>query len=177
MQRLHKRTRARRVRAIALTPFRPSKGAGASREGQGGLTESDLYSEPRAFSQMQCMMSIEIYINYKKLEHGGIATKQCRTKSFSTHVHNTSNNTSTKLQLQQIKLYIKIVNLKPVTPTTIAYITVNFLGQTELRLSSTQSRVVQPSSSTQKCRARFALKLCGVSRCTCYQYHCSARAS
>ena len=53
MQRLHKRTRARRVRAIiALTPFRPSKGAGASREGQGGLTESDLYSEPRAFSQM-----------------------------------------------------------------------------------------------------------------------------
>ena len=36
-----------------------------------------------------------------------------------TYVHNTSNNTSTKLQLQQIKLHIEIVNLKPVTPTTI----------------------------------------------------------
>ena len=30
------------------------------------------------------------------------ATKQRRTKSFGTHVHNTSNNTSTKLQLQRI---------------------------------------------------------------------------
>ena len=47
------------------------------------------------------------------------ATKQRRTKSFGTHVHNTSNNTSTKLQLQQIKLHIEIVNSKPVTPTTI----------------------------------------------------------
>ena len=47
------------------------------------------------------------------------ATKQRRTKSFGTHVHNTSNNTSTKLQLQRIKLHIEIVNLKPVTPTTI----------------------------------------------------------
>ena len=47
------------------------------------------------------------------------ATKQRRTKSFGTHVHNTSNNTSTKLQLQQIKLHIDIVNSKPVTPTTI----------------------------------------------------------
>ena len=47
------------------------------------------------------------------------AMKQRRTKSFGTHVHNTSNNTSTKLQLQQIKLHIEIVNLKPVTPTTI----------------------------------------------------------
>ena len=49
------------------------------------------------------------------------ATKQRRTKSCGTHVHNTSNNTSTKLQLQQIKLHIeiKIVNSKPVTPTTI----------------------------------------------------------
>ena len=47
------------------------------------------------------------------------ATKQRRTKSFDTHVHNTSNNTSTKLQLQRIKLHIEIVNLKPVTPTTI----------------------------------------------------------
>ena len=45
--------------------------------------------------------------------------KQRRTKSFGTHVHNTSNNTSTKLQLQRIKLHIEIVNLKPVTPTTI----------------------------------------------------------
>ena len=47
------------------------------------------------------------------------ATKQRRTKSFGTHVHNTSNNTSTKLQLQRIKLHIEIINLKPVTPTTI----------------------------------------------------------
>ena len=47
------------------------------------------------------------------------ATKQRRTKSFGTHVHNTSNNTSTKLQLQRIKLHIEIVNLKPVTPTRI----------------------------------------------------------
>ena len=47
------------------------------------------------------------------------ATKQRQTKSFGTHVHNTSNNTSTKLQLQRIKLHIEIVNLKPVTPTTI----------------------------------------------------------
>ena len=47
------------------------------------------------------------------------ATKQRRTKSFGTHVHNTANNTSTKLQLQRIKLHIEIVNLKPVTPTTI----------------------------------------------------------
>ena len=39
--------------------------------------------------------------------------------SIGTHVHNTSNNTSTKLQLQRIKLHIEIVNLKPVTPTTI----------------------------------------------------------
>ena len=46
-------------------------------------------------------------------------TKQRRTISFGTHVHNTSNNTSTKLQLQRIKLHIKIINLKPVTPTTI----------------------------------------------------------
>ena len=46
-------------------------------------------------------------------------TKQRRTKSFGTHVHNTSNDTSTKLQLQRIKLYIEIINLKPVTPTTI----------------------------------------------------------
>ena len=46
-------------------------------------------------------------------------TKQRRTKSFGTHVHNTSNNTSTKLQLQRIKLHIEIINLKPVTPTTI----------------------------------------------------------
>ena len=46
-------------------------------------------------------------------------TKRRRTKSFSTHVYNTSNNTSTKLQLQWIKLHIEIVNLKPVTPTTI----------------------------------------------------------
>ena len=46
-------------------------------------------------------------------------TKQRRTKSFGTHVHNTSNNTSTKLQLQLIKLHIEIINLKPVTPTTI----------------------------------------------------------
>ena len=45
--------------------------------------------------------------------------KPRRTKSFGTHVHNTSNNTSTKLQLQRIKLHIEIVNLKPVTPTTI----------------------------------------------------------
>ena len=47
--------------------------------------------------------------------------KERRTKSFGTHVHNTSNNTSTstKLQLQRIKLHIEIVNLKPVTPTTI----------------------------------------------------------
>ena len=37
------------------------------------------------------------------------ATKQRRTKSFDTHVHNTSNNTSTKLQLQLIKLHIEIV--------------------------------------------------------------------
>ena len=34
-------------------------------------------------------------------------------------IHNTSNNTSTKLQLQRIKLHIEIVHLKPVTPTTI----------------------------------------------------------
>ena len=47
------------------------------------------------------------------------ATKQRRTKSFGTHVYNTSNNTSTKLQLQQIKLHSEIFNLKPVTPTTI----------------------------------------------------------
>ena len=47
------------------------------------------------------------------------ATKQRRTKSFGTHVHNTSNNTSTKLQLQRIKLHIEIINVKPVTPTTI----------------------------------------------------------
>ena len=47
------------------------------------------------------------------------ATKQRPTKSFGTHVHNTSNNTSTKLQLQRIKLHLEIVNLKPVTPTTI----------------------------------------------------------
>ena len=47
------------------------------------------------------------------------ATKQRPTKSFGTHVHNTSNNTFTKLQLQRIKLHIEIVNLKPVTPTTI----------------------------------------------------------
>ena len=47
------------------------------------------------------------------------ATKLRRTKSFRTHVYNTSNNTSTKLQLQRIKLHIEIVNLKPVTPTTI----------------------------------------------------------
>ena len=49
------------------------------------------------------------------------ATKQRRTKSFGTHVHNTSNNTSTKLQVKRIKLHIEIVNLKPVTwtPTTI----------------------------------------------------------
>ena len=47
------------------------------------------------------------------------ATKQRQTKSFGTHVHNTSNNTSTKLQLRRIKLHIEIVNLKPVTPTTI----------------------------------------------------------
>ena len=39
--------------------------------------------------------------------------------SFGTHVYNTSNNTSTQLQLQRIKLHIDIVNLKPVTPTTI----------------------------------------------------------
>ena len=49
------------------------------------------------------------------------ATKQRRTKSFGTHVHNTSNNTSTKLQLQRIKLHIEIVNLKPVTPTRNKY--------------------------------------------------------
>ena len=42
-----------------------------------------------------------------------------RTKSFGTHVYNTPNNTSTKLQLQRIKLHIEIVNLKPVIPTTI----------------------------------------------------------
>ena len=47
------------------------------------------------------------------------ATKQRRTKSFGTHIYNTSNNTSTKLQLQQIKLHIEIVNLNPVTPTRI----------------------------------------------------------
>ena len=51
-------------------------------------------------------------------------TKQCRTKSFGTHVHNTSNNTSTKLQLQRIKLHIEIVNLIPVTPTTILLLTI-----------------------------------------------------
>ena len=36
-----------------------------------------------------------------------------------TFVYNTLNNTSTKLQLQRIKLHIEIVNLKPVTPTTV----------------------------------------------------------
>ena len=40
-----------------------------------------------------------------------------RARAFTQH--NTSNNTSTKLQLQLIKLHIEIVNLKPVTPTTI----------------------------------------------------------
>ena len=53
-------------------------------------------------------------------------TKQRRTKSFGTHVYNTSNNTSTKLQLQRIKLHIEIINLKPVTPTTILLPTLTF---------------------------------------------------
>ena len=55
-----------------------------------------------------------------RLKYGFLQKIYCgQTKSFGTHVHNTSNNTSTKLQLQQIKLHIEIVNLKPVTPTTI----------------------------------------------------------
>ena len=43
--------------------------------------------------------------------------------SFGTHVYNTNsttaNNISTKLQLERVKLHIEIVNLKPVTLTTI----------------------------------------------------------
>ena len=38
-------------------------------------------------------------------------------KSFGMYVYMTSNNASTKLKLQQIKLHIEIVNLKPARDT------------------------------------------------------------
>ena len=41
--------------------------------------------------------------------------KRHPTKSFGTRVYNTSNNISTKLQFQRIKLHLEIVNLKPMT--------------------------------------------------------------
>ena len=75
------------------------------------------------------------------------ATKQRRTKSFGTHDHNTSNNTSTKLQLQRIKLHIEIINLKPVTPTTI-------LLRWSSKLVGTLPEMVQtivPKDFTQYC--------------------------
>ena len=56
---------------------------------------------------------------YTRFSAINFISPQRPTKSFGAHVYNTLNNTSTKLQLQRIKLHIEIVNLKPVTPTTI----------------------------------------------------------
>ena len=55
-------------------------------------------------------MGWHILTNYD----GGTASKWERPLT-----HGLLNNTSTKLKLQRIKLHIEIVNLKPVTPTTI----------------------------------------------------------
>ena len=73
---------------------------------------------PRVYPRRACLGVKGIHALFRDQFYFS-ATKQRQTKSFGTHVHNTANNTSTKLQLQRIKLHIEIVNLKPVTPTTI----------------------------------------------------------
>ena len=67
------------------------------------------------------IFAIKAEMAYTRFSAVNFIFPQRTTKSFGTHVYNsnTLNNTSTKLQLQRIKLDVEIVNLKPVTPTTI----------------------------------------------------------
>ena len=74
-----------------------------------------------AASFSRYLIAIRAEMAYTRFSAINFISPQLPTKSFGTHVYNsnTLNNTSTKLQLQRIKLHIEIVNLKPVTITTI----------------------------------------------------------